>query len=349
MNNKFWQLISLALVLLLLCFLSMNWGAVEINFIESMAILTDSIGWGSQQEVFSPQQFAVFWSIRMPRLLLSVFVGSALAVSGASMQGLFRNPLVEPGLIGVSSGAALMAVLVIVFGNWFPPIFMKYFGVYLLPLAAFVGALLTTILSYKLGSKNGRTDISVLILAGVAINALAGALIGLIIYYSDDSEMRTFTFWSMGDLSGATWTTVATFIPFLVVSLWVLLRRSSSLNVIALGESEAQHLGVNVQSVKRQVILGCALAVGASVALTGMIGFVGLIIPHILRSIFGPDHRIILPFSVVSGAILLLLADLLARTIVMPSELPIGILTAILGAPFFTYLLIKIKRKRFFI
>ncbi|BDD08440.1 hemin ABC transporter permease [Fulvitalea axinellae] len=323
---------------------SLSVGAVDIPLSDALSILLNKIGNHPLSE--SAERYAVvLLDIRVPRVLLAAIVGASLGVSGAALQGLFRNPLVEPGLIGVSSGAALAAVVVIVFGASLPPFWAEIAGTYLLPLFAFGGGLAVTLAAYRFGKQNGQTNIALLILSGIAFNALAGALIGLVIYHADDEALRNYTFWSMGDLSGASGKRLLLCLPFIVAPSLVILRSRKALNAIALGEKEAYHLGVNVERVKRTVIVCAAMAVGASVALTGMIGFVGLVVPHIIRTAFGPDHKIVLPASLPGGALLLIGADMAARTVVSPAELPIGIVTSLLGAPFFIYLLMKTKKK----
>ncbi|MGB0522605.1 MAG: FecCD family ABC transporter permease [Flammeovirgaceae bacterium] len=338
-----WIIGSLALLLVGVMLVAMSTGAVAISVIESINILLDGIG--ISQEV-NTQQEMVLMSIRIPRVLLSVMVGAALGVSGAALQGLFRNPLVEPSLLGVSSGAALMAVTVIVFGAYFPYQWMETLQYYLLPIFAFIGSLVVVIITYSISQRQGRTDISLLLLAGIAMNALAVSLIGLIIYFADDQALRTFTFWSLGDLGGATWDKLGWTSLLVVLPSIGLLFYHRKLDAFALGEDEAYHLGISVEQVKYVVVILSTLAIGASVALIGTIGFVGLIVPHIIRTLVGPNHRLLLIASFIGGAILLTLADLIARTVVMPSELPIGIITALIGAPFFIGLLIQSKRKR---
>ncbi|WP_255474060.1 FecCD family ABC transporter permease [Pontibacter qinzhouensis] len=337
-------LLGLLLVLLAVVVLSLQVGAVKITAGEALAILVHKMGGAATG--FSSQQEAVLLSIRLPRLVLGMLVGAALGVAGASLQGLFRNPLVEPGLIGVSSGAALFAVAAIVFGAALPDLGSVLAGPVMLPVAAFAGGLLTTLLTYKLGQREGKVEITILILAGIAINALAGALIGLCIYYADDAALRTFTFWNMGDLGGASWNRLQIAVPMMLVPTFFLTFLGKQLNALALGESEAYHLGVKVEQVKYTIILLSSMAVGAAVSLTGIIGFVGLVVPHILRMAFGPDHQLVLPAAVLTGAIVLVLGDLFARTVVAPSELPIGIVTALLGGPFFIWILMNAKRKR---
>jgi iron complex transport system permease protein len=283
----------------------------------------------------------VVMQIRLPRLLLGASVGSALAVSGAVMQGLFRNPLADPGLIGVSSGAGFAAAAAIVLGGRFLPDSTAQLPFVILPAAAFVGALISTLILYAVASRGGRTSMAVMLLAGIAFAALAGAGTGWLSYISDDRQLRDLTFWSMGSLGGATWSKVAIVIPMILPTLIAMPYLAHGLNAMALGEAEAFHLGINVQFLKRAAVLLVSIAVGAAVACSGLIGFVGIIVPHLLRLSVGANYRFLLPASALLGASLLVLADTFARIIVAPSELPIGIITATLGAPFFIWLLLR--------
>lgn len=300
-----------------------------------------STGWESMWSLRDdPVVQQIVWDIRLPRTLGAWLAGALLGLAGAVAQGLFRNPLADPGLIGVSSGAALGAAIAIVFGasiGGLPEVFAPY----LLSACAFVGGLLVTALVYRLGRHNGQTSVATMLLAGIALTALAGALIGLFTYLADDATLRTLTFWNLGSLNGASYPRLW---PLLLITLLVacwLPRRVNALNALLLGESEARHLGFDVERLKIELILCTALGVGAAVAAAGMIGFIGLVVPHLLRLIVGPDHRVLLPASMFGGAILLLLADLIARLALAPAELPIGIVTALIGAPFFLYLLVR--------
>lgn len=328
--------------LVLVAVLSLSFGAFSIPLSSVVGVLTDTIGFGFLD--YTPQQSNVLLQIRLPRIIMAILVGGGLGLTGAALQGLFRNPLVEPGLIGVSSGGALFAVIYIVFGSSLP--ILSYFGKIGLPLFAFIGGLINTMLVFRMGSISGKTDISLLILAGVALNALSGALIGLVIFYADDAALRNFTFWSLGDVGGANWEKVM--IACLLISgpTFLVVSQYKNLNALSIGENEAFHMGVDVQKVKYLLLIASALIVGTAVSLTGTIGFVGLIVPHLIRLLFGADHRLVLPGSFLLGASLLTIADLLARTIVMPSEMPIGIITAILGAPFFIWLIMNVKKIR---
>jgi iron complex transport system permease protein len=286
----------------------------------------------------SEQQEAIFWTIRLPRVALGVLAGAALAVSGALLQGVFRNPLADPGLIGVSSGAALGAVAVIVLG-------ISSLGLMTLPLAAFLTGTATTFFVYRLAQRHGRTDVATLLLVGLALNAMAGAATGLLTYLADDAQLRSIVFWTMGGLGGALWETVLVAAPWIGVSLALAPRLGRALNLFALGETEARHLGIEIEQVKRAAILLSALATGTAVALVGPIGFIGLIVPHIVRLIAGPDHRLLLPACALGGASLLVLADLLARTMAAPAEVPVGLITACAGGPFFLALILRARRQ----
>jgi iron complex transport system permease protein len=275
----------------------------------------------------------------MPRVLLGATVGAGLAVAGALMQGLFRNPIADPGLIGVTSGAALAAAFVIVLGGIFPVALIREIGNYLLPIAAFVGGAVAAFVVKQVATRDGVTSIFTMLLAGIAISALASAGIGLLAYIATDTQLRLLTFWTLGSLGSASWNVVAIVGAAIGIALFVSLKLAAPLNALALGEFEAKHLGVNVQRMKSLALLVALAAVGVSVAFCGMIGFIGLVAPHCVRMLCGPDHRMLLPASALLGATLLVGADLFARTIVAPAELPIGILTALLGVPFFVMLL----------
>lgn len=289
---------------------------------------------------------SVLFGIRAPRLVLGALIGAALAMAGAALQGLFRNALADPALLGISSGAALGAVSAIVLGASIGSVLPTWFAPYLLPVVAFVGALGSMMIVQRIARDGFRTAVSMLLLAGIAINALCQAMMGLLVYTATDAQLRNITFWNLGSLGGATWGSVWSAGPFLVVALVVLPRFARSLDAIVLGEAEAGHLGFSVERVKRVVFALVALAVGASVAVSGIIGFVGLVVPHLLRLALGPSHRTLIVAAGLCGASLLLLADAFARTVVAPAELPLGIVTAGIGTPFFLALLLREKRTR---
>ncbi len=282
---------------------------------------------------------AVLGVVRGPRVLLAAFIGAGLAVSGATMQGLFRNPLADPALIGVSSGAALAAVASIVLG---PGLFGRAagaLGLWLLPLAAFAGGLGASVLIARLATRQGVTGVATLLLAGIAVNALCGALTGLMIFAADDRQLRDITFWTLGSLAGARWEQIPVVAVLVGLPALGLLGLARPLNALSLGEREAFHLGIPVEAAKRVAVVLAAIAVSASVALSGLIGFVGLVVPHLVRLGFGADHRLVLPGAALLGAALMVAADLAARSVAAPAELPAGIVTALIGAPFFLWLL----------
>lgn len=313
--------------------LSVSIGAAGLGPLRLIAAL--------QGEALTLAESVVLYDIRLPRLAMGLLIGAALGLSGALLQGLFRNPLADPGIVGVGAGAGLGAVLAIVLSGLLPPAVLSLAGQHLVPLAAGLGGWLFTVILYKIASSGGRTQVATMLLAGIALGALAGAMTGVLVYLADDSQLRDLTFWSMGSLAGATWAKLLAILPLIGAVLILAPRLGRGLNALALGEAQATHLGVEVQSLKRLTILATASATGAAVAVSGGIGFVGIVVPHLLRLANGPDHRRLLPQSALLGAMLLVLADLLSRQIVAPAELPIGIITALLGAPVFLWILLR--------
>ncbi len=325
-----------ALVVLLVC-----------TSIASLAVGASGTSlWGALGQLLRgeeiPQREAVILvDIRMPRLVIGVLVGASLAVSGAVMQGLFRNPLADPGLVGVGAGAGLGAISAIVLGGFLPVALQAWLSYYLVPVAAFFGGWITTILLYRISTSRGRTSVAVMLLGGIAIGALAGAVSGILIYMADDAQLRDLTFWGLGSIAGATWDKALVAGPLIVLALAATPFLARSLNGLALGEAPAAHLGIPVQRMKNIAILAVAAATGAAVAVSGGIGFIGIVVPHLLRLLIGPDHRYLLPAAALLGASLLILADMISRSIIAPAELPIGIVTATLGGPFFLWILLR--------
>lgn len=320
--------------------LSLGIGSVSINPDQVIAILAQrTVGLDLGIE-YTLQQERVLWNIRLPRVLLGVMTGSALAVAGASLQGIFRNPLADPGIIGTSSGGAVGAVAIIMLG------IAPLGATFTMPVAAFGGALVLTGLVYVLARQGGRTEVVTLILTGVALNAIAGAAIGLMNFYATDAQLRSMVFWAMGSLGGGTWRVVMATTPFVVVGLILLMRARRELDLMILGEREAFHLGVSTERLRTKVIALAAMVSGATVAAIGIVGFVGLMVPHLLRLVMGPENRTLLPGCILGGAILMLLADLIARTLLSPLELPLGIVTALLGGPYFLWLLHNTRFKQ---
>ncbi len=289
------------------------------------------------------QQETVLTAIRLPRVILAVLVGAALAISGAALQGLFRNPLADPGLIGIASGAALAVGIVIVFAG---PM-TGFAGLYGLTIAAFTGGLLTCLLIFRFARLTGTTSVTYMLLAGIAVNALAAAATGFLAYLSDDQQLRTLTFWTMGSLGGAMWPAVIICLSVVLPACLLLIKNAQALNLMILGDDEARHLGVDSEKLKRRVIIYTALTVGVAVSVSGIIGFVGLVVPHLIRLTLGPDHRLLIPASAMLGGILLVVADTVARTALAPAEVPVGIFTSLIGGPFFLWLLIRQYAGRF--
>ncbi|MGF9694363.1 iron ABC transporter permease [Rhizobium sp. 0TCS1.26] len=327
-------LTGLLLLLGVSCFVSLAQGPTGVDLSHLWLYVT-----GRSAEL-TLQERVVLEAVRLPRTALAVLVGAGLAVSGAMMQGLFRNPLADPGVVGVTSGAALFAVIGIVLGSGPLASLSAFLGSHFLPVMAFAGGLINTLLLYRIATHSGQTQTSTLILSGIAVGAISAAIMGLLIFVADDRQLRDITFWSLGSLSGATFSRVLSILPFVVLVSAVIPVVARGLDALVLGDAAAFHMGVPVQRLKRLVILAVAAACGATVAVAGSIGFVGIVVPHLLRLIIGPSHRFLLPASAIGGAVLLLLADSVARTIVAPAELPLGIVTALFGAPVFLLLIV---------
>jgi iron complex transport system permease protein len=306
-------------------------GAVAISPGAVAAIIGRQIGLPIEP-TWNPAYTIVIWQLRLPRVVLGSLVGAALALAGATFQGLLRNPLADPYVLGISAGASLGAVVSIAFGlggaAWFSGV----------PFFAFTGALGSAAIVFMLGRKKGRLPVTTLLLAGVALSSFLSSLVSLIVLFSGE-RMGSILFWLMGGLSGAEWHAVTAVLPYLVLAMAVLAWHSRALNVLAFGEDAAANLGVNVERTKWMLFITASLLTAAAVAVSGVIGFVGLIIPHIVRLLAGPDHRGLLPLSLLFGAAFMVLADTLARSVLAPQELPVGAVTAICGAPYFIHLL----------
>lgn len=331
-------LLLLAVGLPLVMLLALLMGPVWISPLDVLRAM------GVFSNATDDQAALILSSIRLPRMLLAGLIGVCLAVCGCAMQGLFRNPLADPSLIGVSSGASAGASLMIVMGGGALLQGGQLAGLSAVAFGAFVGGFLAVLLVYRLATSASGTSVATMLLAGIAISALAGALNSLFSFIADDEMLRRISLWQMGSLDAANWPRVWIAATVTLLLMWMLPRDAAALNAFLLGESEARHLGIAVSAVKRRLILLTALAVGTSVAVAGTISFVGLIVPHIVRLLIGPDHRFLIPGSALVGAMLLMIADGFARVVVAPAELPAGILTALLGTPFFFSLLVQ-KRK----
>lgn len=313
---------AMALLLVVLVVLGGSLGALAISPREVLLTLV-----GSGTDIFTSQ---ILWSIRFPRVALALVVGAGLGLAGAACQGVFRNPLADPAIIGVSPGAMVAAVGGIVLG---------FSGIYWVPMLAFAGALAAAFSVQLLASRREGTSTGMLILAGIAVNSFCGAVAGLLLFVASETQLRSATNWSLGTLGGGSWSVVALVGVALAAALAILIASRRELNALALGEREMGHLGLSVEALRRRVIVAVALVVGAAVAFTGIIGFVGLVVPHLVRLTIGPDHRWLLPASALGGACLLLAADTAARTMAAPAEIPVGVVTALVGSPFFVWLL----------
>lgn len=328
----------LIVALVVTCVAGASFGAYGTNPGEVIGAL------GRQFGLLSPDSSShltdqVLIDIRFPRVALAVLVGGSLGAAGAAMQGSFANPLAEPGIVGVSSGAVLGAVAQIVFG--FAPL-----GAFTLPVAAFIGGLVTVVVVYVSSRSNGKSEVVTLILTGVALNAFLGAIIGLLTYFSTDAELRSITFWTLGSVTQATWAKVAILVPFVIVGLVLAMSGARKLDMLALGDGPARHLGVDVERLRASMLVVTAILTAASVAMSGIILFVGLVVPHLVRMVAGPKHRLLLPASALAGAILLVVADLVARTVVAPAEIPLGVLTSLVGAPVFLWQLRRTRARQ---
>ena len=328
-GRQFLLLIVFCLLLIFSLFVGVSFGGIKANVFNLFSF--DTVTLESQ----------VLTEIRIPRVLLAGFVGASLGLAGASLQGLFRNPLADPGLIGVSAGAALGAALAIVIGS--ETMGESYFGFLLLPLAAIIGSSIVIFLLFSLTRGFGVRGVIYMILVGIAINAFATVGIGVLTFISTDSQLRGLTFWTMGSFGGANWNLLAPAMTLIIVSAISLLRLGRKLDLLQLGEDEANRLGVDVKSLKLKVVIFSAVTVGVSVSLSGIIGFVGLVIPHVVRLIGGVKHKFVLPGSVLLGASIMITADLISRTLILPAELPVGLITSAIGAPFFLWLIFRIR------
>lgn len=319
---------------------------VLVSLFSLTAGATDVTLWAAFHKIIAGQPLSaieriVLWDIRLPRLTLGLLVGAALAVGGAVMQGLFRNPLADPALVGVSAGAGLGAITAIVLAGVAPAWLAVFAGDHLVAIAAFSGGWASAMLLYQVSTRRGRTSVATMLLAGIALGALAGALSGILVYMADDRQLRDLTFWGLGSLGGASWEKVIAASPIIGLSIIAACTLGRGLNALALGEATASHIGLPVQRIKNIAILTVAGATGAAVAVSGGIGFIGIVVPHLLRLATGPDHRPLLVNSALLGALILVLADVIARTVIAPAELPIGIITAVIGAPVFLWILLR--------
>lgn len=332
-------LVLLSAALLVMVVLAAGSGQVAIPPLEVLGSFLHGIGVDLGPMPTHPQGDNALWAVRFPRVALAVLVGACLAVAGALLQGVFGNPLAEPAVVGVSSGAAVGACTVIVLG-------VSVFGNLTVAVAAFAGGLVTTLLVYALARSGGRTEVVTLVLTGIAVNAFAFGVIAFLTYVADPQAREQIVFWQLGSLNGATGSAVAAVLPLAVIGLALAALVAGRLDLLALGEAPARHLGVHVERLRLVVVVAVALLVGAGVAFAGIVGFVGLVVPHVIRMIAGPAHRLLVAASAVGGALVLVSADLLARTAVENAELPLGMLTSLVGGPFFFWLLRRTRSRQ---
>lgn len=331
-------ILGLAAALVVMSLVSAGVGQLHVAPMEVLGSVLRKIGLPFGERPSHPNGEAALWNIRFPRLTMGLLVGAALGAAGALMQGVFGNPLADPGVIGISSGAGVGACAVIVFG-W------TFAGTLTIPVAAFATALITTILVYGLARKDGRTEVVTLVLMGIAVNAVAAGLIAYLVFLGDTAAREQIVFWQLGSLNGSRWQQVRIVAPLVGAGLLGALAISRRLDLLALGERAARHLGVNVERLRLTAIVLVTLLVASGVAFAGIIAFVGLIVPHLIRMIAGPSHRTLVPAAALGGALVLTVADLVARTAVDYADLPIGMLTAIVGGPFFFWLLLRTRSR----
>ena len=335
-RQKILILTLLGCLLVACTILSISVGPVSVGINSIILGLKKSVGLSETIDT----EALIVEAIRLPRTILGLAVGFALGVSGAALQGLFRNPLVDPSLIGVSAGGALGAAFWILIGQTFG--FLAILDPSIMtPIFAFVGSILILFAIYKIGSKSGYISVTVMLLAGIALNAIAGALLGIMIFASDDFQLRAINFWTLGSIAGGNISTHAPAMILAIISSFIILFDCRNLNLLMLGETEAKNLGCEINVIKRRIITLCAISTAAAVSVSGIIGFIGLVAPHLIRLLASSDNKLVLPGSGLLGAILILVADMTARLLVQPAELPLGVMTAIFGAPFFIWLLIK--------
>ncbi len=337
-RGRIYAIIGLAIGLVVIVLVATSIGSVRVPLLTTFQIIISKIPFVNLTQLWPSGTETIIFDIRLPRVILSGIVGAALAAAGATYQGLFRNPLADPYLIGAAQGASLGAII-----GFLLPVSWMLGGAGVIPLFAFIGAIISTVIVYGLARGGKTLPVTTLILAGVALSALLSSIVSYLIITSG-SKVHSILFWLMGSFSTSQWSDIALVLPYIAVGLGVMLLYARPLNVMQLDEEQAQQLGINVERMKLILLAAATLVTAAAVSFVGTIGFVGIIIPHAVRLIWGADHRFLLPLSVLTGAIFLIVADLLARTVQAPTEIPIGVITAICGAPFFLYLLRRRKK-----
>ena len=340
-HYKFCFVVSLVILFssIILC---STLGTAKISFLESLNIILHQLPLCNRifnDKIFSPTHTLIILNIRLPRIILAGTVGMGLSIVGVAFQAMFKNPMADPYVLGVSSGSALGAAIAISLG-----LDNLLGGLGLITLLAFIGSILTAFIVYNIARVGNKVPTNTLLLSGISVSFLLSSMISLIMVFNRQS-VEKIIFWIMGSVSTANWNQVIILMPFVLIGLLVLIAFSNDLNIMLTGDETAKNLGIEVENFKKLILIISSIIVAACVSVSGVIGFVGLIIPHIIRLIFGPDHKILIPFSAVGGAIFMILSDTLARTMASPAEIPVGAITSIIGAPYFIYLLIKNKKK----
>ncbi|KQW45205.1 heme ABC transporter permease [Nocardioides sp. Root1257] len=328
---------GLTVALLVSLVLAAGHGQLDVPPAEVLGSLMHKIGLDIGPVPHHPQGENTLWQVRFPRVVMAALAGASLATAGALMQGVFGNPLAEPGVVGVSAGAAVAAAAAIVFE-------LTFAGTWTIAICAFVGGLVTTTLVYAMSRDGGRTEVVTLVLTGIAINAMTSAGLAFLMFLGDTQAREEIVFWTLGSLNGSRWQYVGVVLPMAVVGIAAAMFLAPKLDLLALGDRAARHVGVDVERLRMSTIVVVAVLTAAAVAFCGIISFVGLIVPHLIRMVAGPGHRLLVPASALGGAVLLVLADLWARTLVAYADLPIGMLTALVGGPFFFWLIRRARR-----
>ena len=340
-SNSTYALIALAVLLLSVACFSLTFGQIDVPFVNTLAILCDKLHLPFFTDTeYTKEQLAVMWFIRLPRMLVGVLVGAALGISGAVMQGIFSNPLADPGLIGISSGAATGAVLSIALGT-------STASMFAMPAFAFCGSIIAVCLTVFLAMRNGKVPVMTLLLAGVAVGMLLGAVTSGLLTFMNEQKLQQYLFWMVGGLDYRRWEHVYLAIGPILAGITVMLLLARHLNILVLGETEAKAVGMPVVKFRMGLLFIAAMTTATSVCVSGNIGFVGLVIPHMMRMLLGPDHRVLLPASALGGAMFLVFCDSLGRVIMPPAEVRVGIMTALLGTPYFLYLLRRMQKQFF--
>ncbi len=340
-DNKNKMAIIYFVVLLIVIIFASTIGVADIKFMDSLKIISSKIPIiknFSDTTSIKETSKTILLNIRLPRIILSVLIGIALSTSGVVFQAVFKNPMADPYILGISAGAAFGATVVIILGISF-----SFFGLTAISIGAFIGAIITTALVYTIASMNSRAPVVTLLLSGIAISFFLSAIINLLMTFNHD-QVEKIVFWTMGSVSAASWLSVKITILPVLIGVTIFMIYSKELNVVLMGEETAQNLGINVERLKKILLLTASIVSASVVAVSGIIGFVGLIVPHAVRIIVGPDHRKLFPFTIITGALFMIIADTISRVALNPSELPIGVITSLIGAPYFIFLLIRNKK-----